>query len=335
MSSLRLLALGFFVSAVAIVSGCSKSNDNTAVPTTESSSSSSGSSLRIAVIPKGTTHSYWKSVRAGAEAAAKEENVEMDWQGPAKEDDRAAQIAMVQQFVTEGINGIVLAPLDYDGLADPVAEASAKGIPVVIIDSALRGTVGKDYASFVATNNHDAGALGGETLAKLLNDTGKVVLLRYAPGSASTDAREAGFLEVMAKYPNITVISEDQYGGATEGESKTVALNMLDKLQQADGIFCPNESSTLGMLGALQQAQLSGKVKFVGFDGTPAEVDALKTKDIDALIAQDPRKMGYMGVKTLVKAVRKEQVPTNIDTGTAVITLDNLNDPDIQKVLGQ
>jgi ribose transport system substrate-binding protein len=241
----------------------------------------------------------------------------------------------VQQFVTQGVNGIVLAPLDFDGLEAPVAEATAKNVSVVIIDSALKGTPGKDFSSFVATDNHHAGYLGGENLAKLLNGKGKVVLLRYMPGSASTDEREAGFLEAIAKAPGIEVISKSQFSGATQGEAKTVSLNMLDKLQQADGIFCPNESSTLGMLGALEQAQLAGKVKFVGFDATPALVDALRAKEIDVLIAQNPRKMGYEGVKACVAALRKEAVPATIDTGTAVVTLENVDTPEIQQVLGK
>jgi ribose transport system substrate-binding protein len=291
--------------------------------------------LTIAVIPKGSTHAYWKTVHLGAEQAARELGVDIIWKGPVKENDRSDQIAMVQQFVARGVNGIVLAPLDFDGLESPVEQAVAKNITVVIIDSAVKGTPGKDFASFVATDNHHAGYLGGENLARVLNGKGKVVLLRYLPGSASTDARETGFLEAIAKSPDIEVISKSQYGGATQGDAKTVSLNMLDKLRQADGVFCPNESSTLGMLGALEQSHLAGKIKFVGFDATPALVDALRGKEIDCLIAQDPRKMGYEGVKTCVAAIRKESVPAQIDTGTAVVTLENVDTPDIQKVLGK
>ncbi len=314
---------------IAFLAGCSKS-DNTAAPTT-----AAAPSFTIAVIPKGTTHAYWKTVRAGAEQAAKDLNVTIDWQGPVKENDRSDQIAMVQQFVAQGVNGIVIAPLDYDGLATPIDEATAKGIPVVVIDSAVKGTAGKDFVSFIATDNHAAGYAGGEQLAKLLDDKGKVVLLRYSPGSASTDQREQGFLDAIAAHPDMTVISKDQYGGATQGDAKTVALNMLDKLQQADGIFCPNESSTMGMLGALEQADMAGKVKFVGFDATPPLVAALRSKEIDVLISQDPRKMGYEGVRVCVAALNKQPVPASIDTGSAVVTLENVDTPDIKKILGE
>lgn len=327
--------IGLFLAAVAIV-GCGKSDDTSSTGSTPGAhASGGGEKLSLAVIPKGTTHAYWKFVHSGAEDAAKEFGVEITWKGPVKENDRSDQIAMVQQFVSQGVQGIVLAPLDNEGLAAPVAEATGKGIPVVIIDSGVKGTAGKDYVSFVATNNKAAGKLGGENLAKLLGEKGKVVLLRYNPGSASTDEREAGFLEAIAKFPNMSVISKDQYGGATQGEAKDKSLQMLDKLQESDGIFCPNESSTLGMLGALEQAGLIGRKKFVGFDATPPLVDALKAKQVDVLIAQNPRKMGYEGVKACVNAIRKQPVEANIDTGTAVVTLANIDSPEIKKVLGE
>jgi ribose transport system substrate-binding protein len=321
-------------SVLALSVGCNKQDASNA-PSTQASAAPESATLQIAVIPKGTTHVYWKTVKLGADAAAKDLGVNIIWKGPVKENDRGDQISMVEQFVTQGVNGIVLAPLDSDGLVSPVQEATAKNIPVVVIDSALKATVGKDFTSFVATNNHQAGFMGGEQLAKVLGGKGKVALLRYQAGSASTDEREAGFLEAIAKYPNISVISSNQFGGATTDLAKTVALNMLDTLKQADGIFCPNESTTLGMLGALEDGQLAGKVKFVGFDATPSLVDALKNKEIDVLISQDPYKMGYEGVKQCVNALRKLPVDTNVDTGSAVVTRDNVDSPEIQKVLGK
>jgi ribose transport system substrate-binding protein len=317
--------------------GCDKGS-NSGTPTTQAATTDD-SKLRVAVIPKGTTHIYWRTVQMGAQAAWKDLGLPPEnlvWKGPVKENDRGDQIAMVEQFVTEGVNGIVLAPLDANGLVDPVQEAAGKNIPVVIIDSALKATPGKDYVSFVATNNHQAGFMGGEQLATLLNGTGKVVLLRYAAGSASTEEREAGFLEAISKHPGINVISSNQYGGATTDSAKTAALNLMDTtLKQADGIFCPNESTTLGMLGALEDGQIAGKVKFVGFDATPALVDALRHKEINVLIAQDPYKMGYQGVKQCVAAIRKQPVEPIVDTGTAVVTLENVDTPEIQKVLGK
>lgn len=292
------------------------------------------SRLKVAVIPKGTTHIFWKSVEAGARAAGKELGVEIIWKGPLKENDRAQQIAIVEQFVTEGISGIVLAPLDNTALQRPVATALEKKIPVVIIDSGLKGEPGKDFVSYVATDNKKGGMLGGEDLSKLLNGKGKVVLLRYMVGSASTMEREEGFIEAIGKSKELKLIVDNRHAGATAGEAKTAAMNIIDRLKEADGIFCPNESSTFGMLLALRQSNLAGKVRFVGFDTSPPLIEALQKGEIDALVAQDPTRMGYEGVKILMTHIQGKSVPKTVDTGVRLVTRENLNSPEIKKLLG-
>ncbi len=278
---------------------------------------------QIAVIPKGTTHSFWKAVEAGAKQAGTELGVEIIWKGPLKEDDRAQQIAVVQQFVSSGISAVVLAPLDDTALRTPVQAAAARKIPVVIIDSALKGEAGKDFASFVATDNFHGGEIGGTELARLLGGKGKVVLLRYAEGSASTTEREAGFLAVMKKNPGITITVDNRYGGATISMAQDASMNLIDKIREADGIFCPNESTTQGMILALRQTGLSGKKKFVGFDTSDFLTAALNRGDVQALVAQNPKRMGYLGVVTAVKALRGEKVDTRIDTGCELVTKEN------------
>jgi ribose transport system substrate-binding protein len=290
---------------------------------------------RIAVIPKGTTHSFWKSVEAGALKAGKEYGVEIIWKGPLKEDDRAQQIAVVQQFVSSNVSAIVLAPLDDTALRSPVKSAMERKIPVFIFDSALKGDVGKDFVSFIATDNHRGGEIGGEELARLIGGKGKVVLLRYSEGSASTAAREAGFLEVMKKHPEITVTVDNRYGGATVSSAQDAAMNLLDKIREADGIFCPNESSTQGMLLALRQTGLAGKKTFVGFDTSPALLAALNKGDIQGLVAQNPTKMGYLGVATAVKYLRAEKVEPAIDTGCVLVTKANRHEPGVEEVVGK
>lgn len=288
---------------------------------------------KIAVIPKGTTHEFWKSVEAGAKQAGKDLNFEIEWKGPLKEDDRAQQIQLVEQFVTDRVSGIVVAPLDKDALLRPVREADDAKIPVVIIDSALSGEPGKDFVSFVATDNRKGGEIAGEQLAKILNNKGKVVLLRYAEGSASTEQREAGFLDAIKEHPDIQIISDNRYAGATVDTAKTAALNMIDTVKQADGVFTPNESSTLGMLLAMRESDIAGKVKFVGFDASVPLVEALQKNELDALVSQDPYKMGYEGVKTIITHIRGQPVPQTVDTGVHLITRENLNSPQITELL--
>lgn len=290
--------------------------------------------LKIAVIPKGTTHSFWKSVEAGARKAGDELGAEIIWKGPLKEDDRAQQIGVVQQFVASGISGIVLAPLDDTALRTPVKSANDRHIPVVIFDSALKGEVGKDFVSLVATDNKLGGRLGGEELARLLGGKGKVVLMRLAEGAASTSEREAGFLEAMKAHPGITVLVDNRYAGATVATAQDTAMNLIDKIREADGIFCPNESTTQGMLLALRQTGLAGKKLFVGFDTSVPLLAALNKGDIQALVAQNPRKMGYLGVVTVVKHIRGEKVEPLIDTGCVLVTKENQHSAEVKAIIG-
>lgn len=289
----------------------------------------------IAVIPKGTTHEFWKSVNAGAQKAAEEAGVEILWVGPLREDDRNAQIEVVESMISRGVDGIVLAPLDDAALRPSVRDASASGIPVVIIDSDLKGD---DHVSFVATDNYAGGMRAGRMLAEQINKQGKVVMLRYIEGSASTMHREQGFLDAMEKYPDITIVSQNQYGGATTETAYRASENLLGPLKKdgelaVDGIFCPNESTTFGMLRALQDSGLAGKVAFVGFDSSDKLVQALKDGEINALVLQNPANMGYLGVKTLIAHMRGETVEKQIDTGSVEATAENMDSPDVSALL--
>lgn len=290
----------------------------------------------IAVIPKGTTHEYWKAIHAGARKAADETGVEIIWKGPLKEDDRNSQIEVVEQFVIRGVDGIVLAPLDDTALRRPVSEAVRSGIPVVIIDSSLNSD---EFASYVATDNFAGGKKGGEHLAKLINSSGKVIMLRYQEGSASTAQREAGFLAAMQQHPDIEVVSSNQYGGATTESAYQASENLLMSLRNdqgrldIDGIFCPNESTTFGMLRALQDAGFAGKIAFVGFDSSEVMIKALQQGQLNGLVLQDPYNMGYLGVKTIVRHLEGEKVESVIDTGSTLVTAGNMDQPEIQKLL--
>ncbi len=288
--------------------------------------------ITIAVIPKGTTHEFWKSIHAGALKAGNELGVEILWKGPQKEDDRAAQQKVVDDFVNRKVRGIVLAPLDDVALAPQVKNAASRGVPVVIIDSGLKDA---DYVSFVATDNYKGGALGAERLGTLLGGKGKVIMLRYQENSASTDQREAGFMDtIKAKFAGIEVVSSNQYGGATTDSAYATAQNLLIRFKDGiDGIFCPNESTTFGMLRALQNAQRAGKVQFVGFDGSEKLAEGLRNGQIHGLVLQNPFKMGEVGVRTIVSHIQGKPVEKRIDTGVAVATKENMDTPEIKNLL--
>ncbi len=290
--------------------------------------------LVIAVIPKATSHEFWKGVHAGAIAASRELNVDILWQGPAKEDDREEQIKVVDTLASRGVSGILLAPLDNKALRTPVANAVRAGTPVVIFDSELDS---QDYVSIVETDNYQGGRIAGDHLAHLLHDTGPVLLLRMAEGSASTTQRERGFLDAIATHPGVRVVSSNQYGGVTVESAFRASENLLMALRAAEGgiagVFCPNESTTFGMLRALQNTNLAGKIRFVGFDSTDRQLQAMRDGQIDALVVQDPFNMAYTGVKTLVRAIRGGTVEKRINTGAALVTRENMDLPELQRRL--
>ncbi len=217
-------------------------------------SAGKGKKWRVIVIPKGTTHEFWKTLHAGTLKAAEElGNVEVIWQGPQKEDDRVQQIQLVQNAIVAGVDGIVLAPLDERALVEPVEAAVAKGIPVLIFDSALES---KKSISYVATDNYHGGVLAAKRLGEVLKGEGRVILLRYAVGSESTEQREKGFTDTLAKeFPKITLISDTEYAGPTSDSAQQRAQSLVTRFRgKVNGIFCPNESSTFGMLRALDGA---------------------------------------------------------------------------------
>jgi ribose transport system substrate-binding protein len=293
--------------------------------------------FKVAVIPKGLTHEFWKSIHAGAIKASRDLEaegvaVEVIWKGPIREDDREQQVQVVEGFTSQGVNGIVLAPLDDKALVRPVEDAKRLGIPTVIIDSDLASD---QIVSFVATDNFKGGELAAEEMARLLDGKGKVLLLRYQEGSASTTAREEGFItKLKAVAPGISLISSDQYAGATRDTAKRASENLLNRFgNDLTGIFCPNESSAAGMLLALQDISKAGKVPFVGFDSSQAFIDAMKSGQMQGTVLQNPFKMGALGVRTMVDHLRGLKVDKRVDTGVVLVTPKNLDEAGSRELL--
>jgi ribose transport system substrate-binding protein len=308
-----------------------------ALATTACGGGRSADSFHVAVIPKGTTHEFWKSIHAGAVKASRElgeqgVDVHLTWKGPIREDDREQQIQVVEGFLSQGVQGIVLAPLDASALVRPVEEAGRAGIPTVVIDSDLLSDV---QVSFVATDNYRGGELAADRMGHLLEGAGKVLVLRYQEGSASTDARERGFTDrIASQYPGIELVSSDQYAGATRDTAKRASENLLNRFgADLQGIFTPNESSTAGMLLALQDVGRAGKIRFVGFDASETFVAAMRAGQLDGIVLQNPFEMGYQGVRTIVAHLRGETVAARIDTGVTVVTPETLDGAEAQALL--
>jgi ribose transport system substrate-binding protein len=307
---------------------------------------------RIAVIPKGLTHEFWQSIHRGAERAAADLGergipTQIIWDGPLRERDAMAQIRIMDRRVSTGVNGIVLAPQHSKTMVAPVERAVEQGIPVVIIDSGLDAR--HLMVKYVATDNYNGGWLAAEHLLKVLRAEGKpapnIILLRYQVGSESTEKREQGFEDYINKEierqkehhePTITWLSKDKYAGATKDSAQKEAAPLLNNLRDKgiDGIFAPNESSANGVLDALRSLGLNKKVHLMGFDSSAPLLQAVREGDIDGLILQDPYKMGYLGVWTMVQYLEGYDVDPAHDLGTGehVITRDNLDAPSTREL---
>ncbi len=299
------------------------------------SDSGGGKKYQIAVIPKGTTHEFWMSVHAGAQMAAKElGTVEILWKGPLLENDQEGQINVVQDFITKQVDGICLAPLDSQALVDYVVEAGEADIPVVIFDSGLDGDK-SNYVAYVATDNYRGGVLAAQRLGKVLDGKGDVIILRYNPGSESTTLREEGFLDTIKKeFPDINVLSSTEYAGTTPEASLDKAIQVLQKYRdEVDGIFAVCEPNADGVLKALEELELDGKVKFVAFDPNKPLIAGLGSGKVDGIVLQDPVKMGYAAVMSMVKHIEGKKGEKRVNTGEYIATPENKGETDMAKLL--
>jgi ribose transport system substrate-binding protein len=285
----------------------------------------------IAVIPKGVSHFFWQSVKAGAEAAGKEFNVNIIWKGPAMETDYTGQINIIEDMINTRVDGIVLAPSHRDSMIGVVERAQNQGIPVTIFDSGI-GT--EKYMSYVSTDNFQGGVTAAKRMGEKLGGKGKVAILGVKKGSVSTDEREMGFLQTIQKeFPGIQVVSPIYYGEASMTISLNVANDIFTRNPDLTGLFASNESSTVGAVRALKQRASPGKVLLVGFDSSPDLVESVKDDSIDSLVLQNPFKMGYEGVKTMVDKFNGKTPERRIDTGVKLLTKDNLNTPEMQALI--
>ncbi len=294
---------------------------------------------RIAVIPKGTTHEFWKSIHAGAIQAARERgNTEILWDGPSKEDERDKQQQIVERYASEGVSAIVLAPCDRRMLVVPVEGALQKGIPVVIIDSGLelseRIRDSDKYLGYVATDNKQGGVEAAKRMIELVKDQAhpRVMMIRYQAGSESTEQREAGFRETIRAAAKIGFIEAPDEAGATSDSAQQVAERLLSDDKTLDGIFAPNESSTSGVLQALRLLNQVGKVKLVGFDSSPDLIHALGKGELFGLVLQDPFDMAYQGVLRAIDHLEGKPLPKDriLNTNLKVVTKENMEDPAIK-----
>jgi ribose transport system substrate-binding protein len=256
--------------------------------------------------------------------------VKIFWNGPEREGDREKQIQIVEDFIVRKISGIVLAPNDRKALVPSVEKVFEKNIPCVIIDSQIDT---ERIVSFVATDNYKGGVIAARRMGEILAGKGNIVVIKYAPGSASTEKREAGFIETIEKeFPEVKIV-DTKYGLDTVETALQATEDLLTKNAELDGLYACNESTSVGALRAMQSQGRSGKIKMVGFDAGELLIEGLKSGAIDSLVVQNPYKMGYEGVKAVVARLDGREVPKRLDTGVELVTLKRLEEPEIKALL--
>jgi len=284
----------------------------------------------IAVIPKGTTHEFWRTVHAGALAAAKARGVEILWNGPSRESDYAGQIAIVEDMINRKVDGIVLAPTHAESLVPVIRRVKRARIPLAIFDSGANTT---DYVSFVATDNRQGGVVAARELARLVGGAGPVAMIKTQPGGASTEERERGFRETIAReFPRIRIVAEE-YGMSLRERSLAAATDILTAHSEIGGFFGSNESSAHGVMLAVENRGLTGRVKVVGFDSSEDEIRALERGLVHALVVQNPFEMGRRGVLAVCDALDGKRPARRVDTGVTLVTRENLRTPAVQALL--
>ncbi len=285
---------------------------------------------RIAVVPKATSHIFWLTVHSGAEAAGQKFGVDVIWNGPPAETEYDRQMQIVDSMIAQHVDGLAVAAAERNALNRSLDRAAQLGIPVTVFDSGVDST---NYMTFLATDNYEAGRMGARELARLVGAKGTVAMLMHAPGSASTMDRERGFDDVMkTEFPQLAVVAR-QFGMSDRSKAMGAAENILTAHPDLNGMFASSEPSSIGASLALKSRSLSGKVKFVAFDSSDSLIEDLKGGTIDAMVVQDPFKMGFEAVKTLVDKLNGATPSKRIDLPARVVHKADLDKPDVHELL--
>ncbi|MBV9760016.1 MAG: substrate-binding domain-containing protein [Acidobacteriaceae bacterium] len=284
----------------------------------------------IGVVPKATSHLFFLSVHAGVEQAARELHVEVLWNGPQNETDFARQIEIVDAMITRQVAALAISATDEHALVAPIERAIRAGIPVTVFDSAVAID---DYVSFIATDNYAAGCTAARTLAHLIGTRGAVAMVMQKPGGTSTVLRERGFEATIAKeFPNVRIAARE-FGMADPERSRAAAEDILTANPELAGMFASSEAASLGSIQAIRNRGIAGKLKLVTFDFSKTHVEALRDGTSNAMLVQNPFRLGYEAVKSLDEKLSGRTPPRRMELPARVILKDDLEKPDVRALL--
>lgn len=312
---------------VCAAAGCAAVKDHKAKITLQKSPP-----VHLAVIPKSVGLDYWSKVHAGAMCAARQmPGVDVTWNGVTDETDVVGQLNLLNNYIAQGVNGLVYAATDATAMNEVSTNATKAGIKVVSIDSGT--TPQPKNVPLIETNNVAGAKLAADRLAKAIGPAGgKVAIIAFHAGSQTNDQRVQGFTSELKRHPKLHLVGT-QYSQNDYNTALTVTANILTANPDLKGLFAANESSDVGAVEAVRIAHRVGRVKIVGWDTSPDEVDGIRQGIVAGLISQDPFRMGYDGVRATVAILRHQGHPQNENTGAVFVTRSNLNNAVVRQFI--
>ncbi|WP_017584486.1 ABC transporter permease/substrate-binding protein [Nocardiopsis valliformis] len=282
------------------------------VPNTSSDGPRVGMSLSTLNNP------FFLQMRDGAQAEADEAGVNLVVTDA--QDDASQQADQIQNFISTGVDAMVINPVDSDAAGPPVRGANNADIPVIAAD---RGVTGADIETLVASDNVEGGRLAAQALAEELGGEGRIVVLQGTPGTSASRERGSGFAEGIAEYPGIEVVAQ-QPADFDRSKGLDVMTNMLQGNGDVDGVFAENDEMALGAAAALSSRGEEAVV--IGFDGTPEGLEAVTGGTLYASVAQQPAEIGRVAVRNAIAAASGEGLEETVMVPVEVVTEENVDD---------
>jgi ribose transport system substrate-binding protein len=328
--SLLIFVLVLSACGTSQTTGGNVSSGSTSTPKKEAASGKQKETLYIPVISKGFQHQFWQAVKMGAEKAAAEFDVEITFEGPETESQVDKQLEMLQVALDKKPSAIGFAALDSQASIPLLQKAKDNGIPVIAFDSGVESDIPLATA---ATDNLAAAALAADKMAELIGGEGEVALIVHDQTSRTGIDRRDGFVNrVEEKYPNIKIV-DIQYGGGDHLKSTDLAKAIMQAHPKLKGFFGANEGSAIGVLNAVTEMKMEGKVTVIGYDSGKAQIDAITSGKMAGAITQNPIGIGYETVKAAIEALQGKEVAKQIDTGFYWYDSTNIDNEEIKAVL--
>jgi ribose transport system substrate-binding protein len=308
------------IAGLASVVGACGSDNSSSGGGGSSSSSSGNKAYKLTLVAGVKGDEFYITMNCGAQEAAKAAGATLDFQGP-DQFDAAQQTPIVNAVQAKKPDAVLIAPTDTQALYAPIKALSDNGSKVVLVDTTLDKP---DMAvSQIASDNLAGGKQAAKTLLELTGSKGKYLVINVKPGISTTDARGKGFEEGLKGVSGVEYLGQ-QYNNDDPAKASSIVTSTLAKHPDLAGIFATNLFGAEGAASGLRQAGKLGKIKIVGFDAGPKQVEDLKQGTVQALIAQQPAEIGKQGVEQAIAALKGEATKPKIGTGFSVITKDNL-----------